>query len=77
MKRTRHACGYVLWSCVLGAVNGNVVVNYRDGASGEEGILVWLCPGCSQPLQLWWDDPSGQVVEAWEQRQAVDGRVIW
>jgi hypothetical protein len=33
-----------------------VVVNYRDGS--PTGLVVFLCPGCSKPLQLWWADPG-------------------
>jgi hypothetical protein len=77
MKQMRHACGYVLWSCVMGAVNGMIVVNYRDGIRGETGALVWNCPKCGEPLQLWWNDPAGQLVDGWEQRRVVNGRVVW
>ncbi|GLV57525.1 hypothetical protein KDH_43610 [Dictyobacter sp. S3.2.2.5] len=76
-KWMRHACGYRLWSFVLGVIGGQVVVNYRDGGRDVPGLVVACCPGCGGSLQLWWDDPTGQVVAAGEQRlqQMIDEAV--
>ncbi|GCE27060.1 hypothetical protein KDA_25440 [Dictyobacter alpinus] len=67
-KWMRHTCGYRLWSYVQTVLSGKVMVNYRDGVRDEPGLIVSCCPGCGQGLQMWWDDPTGDVVRAWEQR---------
>jgi len=59
-KLVHHRCGYPLWAVVLERFNGVTVVNYRD--QGPQGLIVFVCPGCGCPLQLWWQVP-GQVVQ--------------
>ena len=59
-KLIRHTCGYPLWSYVFSVFDDNVVVHYRSGAPHSVGILVYACPKCHQPLQMWWKDPTGE-----------------
>ena len=58
-KRGRHACGYRLWMEATTCVEDCVLVNYRSAESGASPLVVWQCPGCGEPLKLWWS------VEAW------------
>ncbi|GCE48236.1 hypothetical protein EI42_06138 [Thermosporothrix hazakensis] len=62
VKQVRHRCGYVFFSRPLNYFEGTgglptidflpaVVVQYRD----EHGHVVFQCPRCKKPLQLWWD----------------------
>ena len=62
-KVIRHHCGYALWSCVFSVLGGDaVVVHYRDCATNPDAItpLIYLCPKCHQPLQMWWSDTTGE-----------------
>lgn len=72
-KLVHHRCGYPLWvrathqfpadwSQRLGVVSsseGDVLVEYRNGSA--LGIVVFICPDCYEPLQLWWDSQGRNV----------------
>ena len=71
-KMVRHGCGYRLSTRVIGVLEwgDEVVVEYRD----EAELVVSMCPGCSQPLKLWWLVPDGVSHVVDEMRSFVAGR---
>ena len=67
-KLVHHKCGHPLWTKVFdrltvpegsqAASNGEkVILHYYDAHpdSSTPDLIVFLCPGCGQPLKLWWD----------------------
>ena len=59
-----HRCGYPLWVCALSRLERARCVEYRDANNLDHSLVLFHCPRCQKPLELWWDEQEQSVYEA-------------